>query len=139
MKSLGPCIVSVMIKNIESKYQQSVLGEDLIPCSMDPLTGFYRSGCCDTGPDDQGSHTVCVVLTEEFLTFSRTAGNDLSTPMPEWGFPGLKPGDRWCLCAARWQEALQAGVAPSVLLEATNAASLEYVDLDDLRAHSISI
>ena len=85
------------------------------------------------------SHTVCVVLTEEFLTFSRTAGNDLSTPMPEWGFPGLKPGDRWCLCAARWQEALQAGVAPSVLLEATNAASLEYVDLDDLRAHSISI
>ncbi|MDG2095500.1 MAG: DUF2237 domain-containing protein [Phycisphaerales bacterium] len=128
-----------MIKNIESKYQQSVLGEDLIPCSMDPLTGFYRSGCCDTGPDDQGSHTVCVVLTEEFLTFSRTAGNDLSTPMPEWGFPGLKPGDRWCLCAARWQEALQAGVAPSVLLEATNAASLEYVDLDDLRAHSISI
>ena len=139
MKSLGPCIVSVMIKNIESKYQQSVLGEDLIPCSMDPLTGFYRSGCCDTGPDDQGSHTVCVVLTEDFLTFSRTAGNDLSTPMPEWGFPGLKPGDRWCLCAARWQEALQAGVAPSVLLEATNAASLEYVDLDDLRAHSISI
>ena len=139
MKSLGPCIVSVMIKNIESKYQQSVLGEDLIPCSMDPLTGFYRSGCCDTGPDDQGSHTECVVLTEEFLTFSRTAGNDLSTPMPEWGFPGLKPGDRWCLCAARWQEALQAGVAPSVLLEATNAASLEYVDLDDLRAHSISI
>lgn len=139
MKSLGLCIVSTMIQNIESNYQKSVLGEDLIPCSMDPLTGFYRSGCCDTGPDDQGSHTVCVVLTEEFLTFSRTAGNDLSTPMPEWGFPGLKSGDRWCLCAARWQEALEAGVAPSVLLEATNAASLEHVDLEDLQAHSIPI
>ncbi len=137
MKGFRPCIVMVMIKNIESEYQQSVLGEDLIPCSTDPLTGFYRSGCCDTGPDDQGSHTVCVVLTEEFLTFSRSVGNDLSTPMPQWGFPGLKPGDRWCLCAARWREALLAGVAPAVVLEATNVACLEYVDLEDLQSHSV--
>ena len=137
MKGFRPCIVMIMIKNIESEYQQSVLGEDLIPCSTDPLTGFYRSGCCDTGPDDQGSHTVCVVLTEEFLTFSRSVGNDLSTPMPQWGFPGLKPGDRWCLCAARWREALLAGVAPSVVLEATNVACLEYVDLEDLQSHSV--
>jgi len=131
--------VGVMIKSIENQYQQSVLGTDLIPCSMDPLTGFYRSGCCDTGPDDHGSHTVCVILTESFLTFSRSAGNDLTTPMPEWGFPGLKPGDRWCLCAARWQEAFEAGVAPDVILEATNMAALAHVDLEDLKNHAASI
>ncbi len=127
-----------MIKSIENQYQQSVLGTDLIPCSMEPLTGFYRSGCCDTGPDDHGSHTVCVILTEAFLSFSRSVGNDLSTPRPEWGFPGLKPGDRWCLCAARWQEALEAGVAPAVVLEATNMAALAYVDLEDLKIHAAS-
>ena len=136
MSAHSACIVLTMIKNIENEYQLNVIGTSLIPCSMDPLTGFYRNGCCDTGPDDQGSHTVCVVLTEAFLRFSKAAGNDLSTPVPAWGFPGLKPGDKWCLCASRWQQALQAGVAPNVILEATNAASLEYVELDDLKAHA---
>ena len=113
----------------------NVLGGRLEPCSTQPLTGFTRNGCCDTGPDDVGSHTVCAVVTAEFLAFSRTRGNDLSTPRPEYGFPGLQPGDRWCLCAPRWQEALEANCAPRVVLAATNMAALLHCDLADLSAH----
>ena len=128
-----------MIQNIEDpQAQRSVLGEPLLSCSQAPLTGFYRTGCCETGADDAGSHTVCILATAEFLAFSKSAGNDLSTPIPEYGFPGIKPGDRWCLCAARWLEALEAGCAPQVILEATNQRALEILDLDDLRAHTIS-
>ena len=116
---------------------RNILGGELQPCSMDPLTGFFRDGCCNTGSGDTGVHTVCVVVNEEFLEFSRSRGNDLMTPQPQFGFPGLKPGDRWCLCAARWQEALESGLAPDVVLEATHMASLEWVSLDDLCAHAI--
>jgi uncharacterized protein (DUF2237 family) len=116
--------------------QRNVLGQPLAICGTNPMTGFTRSGCCDTGPEDLGSHTVCARLTAEFLAFTASRGNDLSTPRPEWGFPGLKPGDRWCLCAARWREALQAGVAPPVILEATNEAALEIVPLEELKAHA---
>jgi uncharacterized protein (DUF2237 family) len=113
----------------------NVLGGLLAPCSSNPVTGFYRNGCCDTGPDDAGSHTVCVVMTAGFLSFSRAAGNDLSTPRPEFGFAGLQPGDRWCLCAPRWQEAVEAGKAPKVVLEATHKGALEFCELADLRRH----
>lgn len=115
---------------------RNVLGGLLRPCSTNPLTGFFRNGACDTGPADLGSHTVCAVMTADFLAFSRTAGNDLSTPMPQYGFPGLKPGDRWCLCAPRWQEALEAGHAPDVALESTHEGALRYCRLEDLRAHA---
>jgi uncharacterized protein (DUF2237 family) len=115
----------------------NVLGTELVPCSMDPLTGWYRNGCCDTGPGDLGVHVVCSVMTEEFLAFSRAAGNDLSTPVPQVGFAGLEPGDRWCLCASRWQEAFEAGQAPAVVLEATHLGALEWCRLDDLRAHAV--
>jgi uncharacterized protein (DUF2237 family) len=101
------------------------------------MTGFYRTGCCDTGPDDTGVHTVCVKVTAEFLEFSKSRGNDLSTPAPHYNFPGLRPGDRWCLCAARWKEAFDAGVAPQVVLEATQEATLAIVDLDDLKAYAV--
>jgi len=114
----------------------NVVGGELLPCSTEPRTGFFRDGCCSTGPEDLGSHTVCAVMTEEFLVFSRAAGNDLSTPRPEWGFAGLRPGDRWCVCAGRWQEAVDAGVAPPVVLEATHALALEFSSLDDLRANA---
>jgi uncharacterized protein (DUF2237 family) len=117
----------------------NVLGEPLKPCSEAPMTGFFRDGCCNTGAEDVGLHVVCVVTTAEFLAFSRSRGNDLSTPIPEYGFPGLKPGDRWCLCAARWQEALEAGVAPRVVLAATHAAALQVVSLDDLKRHAIDL
>lgn len=117
---------------------RNVLGGELATCSTDPLTGFYRNGCCDTGGDDAGVHTVCARVTAEFLDFSREQGNDLSTPRPEFGFAGLAPGDRWCLCASRWAEALREGAAPQVVLEATHARTLEWVDLDDLRAHAVS-
>ncbi|TVR55609.1 MAG: DUF2237 domain-containing protein [Gemmatimonadales bacterium] len=110
----------------------NVFGTPLESCGTDPLTGFYRDGCCETGPDDLGVHTVCVVATEEFLRFSREAGNDLSTPRPEFRFPGVRPGDRWCVCAARWREAWQAGKAPPVVLTATHEATLEYVPLSEL-------
>jgi uncharacterized protein len=113
----------------------NVLGGALQPCSLEPVTGFYRDGCCNTGREDLGLHTVCVVLTAEFLAFSKAQGNDLSTPMPQYGFAGLKPGDRWCLCASRWQEVLEGGVAPPVVLEATHARTLEWVDLAQLEAH----
>jgi len=115
---------------------RNVLGGELVPCSLDPLTGFYRNGCCDTGAEDLGVHTVCAVMTAEFLEFSASVGNDLSTPRPELGFAGLQPGDHWCLCASRWTEALEAGVAPPVVMEATHVATLEWADLADLRAHA---
>ena len=115
---------------------RNVFGEKLEPCSTAPMTGFFRNGCCDTGPEDQGSHTVCVVMTEEFLHFSKAQGNDLSTPMPRFGFAGLKPGDRWCLCASRWKEAFDADVAPQVVLEATHAVTLHVVSLADLKQHA---
>lgn len=116
----------------------NVLGDALQPCSLEPMTGFYRTGCCDSGSNDEGVHTVCVVMTEAFLAFSKAVGNDLSTPHPEWGFPGLQPGDRWCLCASRWEEALQHGCAPKVILEATHRRTLEIVELEDLEAHASS-
>ncbi len=118
---------------------RNVLGGVLGTCSELPLTGFYRDGCCNTGPEDRALHVVCVRVTAEFLAFSRTRGNDLVTPMPEFGFPGLKPGDRWCLCAARWQEALEAGVAPLVVLGATNQKALEVVALADLKRHALDL
>ncbi len=111
---------------------RNVLGGPLLPCGIDPVTGFFRNGRCDTAPEDFGSHTVCAVMTADFLAFSRSRGNDLSTPLPQYGFPGLKPGDRWCLCAPRWQEALQAGRAPPVALAATHEGALRYCALDDL-------
>jgi uncharacterized protein (DUF2237 family) len=114
----------------------NVVGGELLPCSGEPLTGFYRDGCCSTGPEDEGSHTVCAVMTEDFLAFSRMAGNDLSTPVPEWGFPGLQPGDRWCVCAARWLEAHHAGHAPPVVLGATHARALEVVPIEALTARA---
>lgn len=115
----------------------NVLGTELEDCSKNPLTGFYRTGCCETGADDVGIHTVCAQVTEEFLAFSRSVGNDLSTPAPHFGFAGLKPGDRWCLCAARWVEALEAGMAPPVILAATHAATLEFAALEDLRRFAV--
>jgi uncharacterized protein (DUF2237 family) len=115
---------------------RNVLGGPLVPCSMDPLTGFFRNGCCETGPEDVGMHTVCAVMTAEFLAFSRSVGNDLSTPRPEFGFPGLKPGDRWCLCAPRWKEALDAGVAPRVVLAATHEEVLAISPLGILKDHA---
>lgn|SRR5690554_2428264 len=117
----------------------NVFGEPLEDCSTDPVTGFFRDGCCNTGPEDLGSHTVCVVMTAEFLEFSRARGNDLSTPRPEFGFPGLRPGDGWCLCAARWQEALEAGSPPRVRLKATHRAALDICDLADLKRHSVDL
>lgn len=111
----------------------NVLGEPLEPCSTSPMTGFFRDGCCNTSSEDRGSHTVCAVVTDEFLDFSRSRGNDLTTPMPGFGFPGLKAGDRWCLCAPRWQEAFSAGRAPRVLLKATHAGALQHCGLADLK------
>ena len=110
----------------------NVLGTPLEPCSRDPLTGYYRDGSCHTGQTDVGTHVVCALMTEEFLAFTRSRGNDLSSPRPEHGFPGLRPGDQWCLCALRWKEALDAGVAPAVVLESTHAKALEYVSLEAL-------
>jgi uncharacterized protein (DUF2237 family) len=115
---------------------KNVLGGPLESCSEDPLTGYTRSGCCEAVQGDFGMHIVCVRMTEEFLEFSQEAGNDLSTPIPEYGFPGLKPGDQWCLCAARWKEALEAGAAPQVVLEATHMSTLEFVSLEELQDHA---
>jgi uncharacterized protein (DUF2237 family) len=115
---------------------RNVLGGPLSPCSMDPVTGFFRNGCCETGPEDVGMHTVCAVMTAEFLAYSRSVGNDLSTPRPEFGFEGLKPGDRWCLCAPRWKEALDAGLAPQVVLEATHEEVLAISPLGVLKDHA---
>lgn len=115
---------------------RNVQGGALAPCSLAPRTGFYRSGRCETGPEDPASHTVCAIVTAEFLAFSKAAGNDLSTPQPKHRFPGLKPGDRWCLCASRWQQAFEAGVAPPVVLDATERAALEHCRLEVLEAHA---
>ncbi|MCW1917079.1 DUF2237 domain-containing protein [Luteolibacter sp. GHJ8] len=116
--------------------RRNVLGGILEPCSTRPMTGFFRDGCCRTGRGDVGVHVVCAQVTDEFLAFSKSRGNDLSTPRPEFDFPGLKPGDRWCLCASRWKDALDAGKAPPVVLESTHEAALEFLDLSDLRAHA---
>jgi uncharacterized protein (DUF2237 family) len=115
----------------------NVLGEPLKPCSFDPMTGFFRDGCCNTGPADRGRHTVCAKMTAEFLAFSKARGNDLSTPRPEYGFPGLRPGDRWCLCAERWKEAWRAGAAPKVALSSTHIGTLRHVSLEALEAHAL--
>jgi uncharacterized protein len=117
----------------------NVLGEHLEVCSLVPMAGFFRDGCCETSRDDVGSHTVCVVMTEEFLEFCRSRGNDLSTPVPDYGFPGLKSGDRWCLCAPRWREALDAGRAPRVVLRATHAGALKDCSLADLKRFSVDL
>jgi len=115
----------------------NVLGTELVPCSYDPLTGFFRDGCCNTREDDSGSHVVCVRVSAAFLAFSQARGNDLSTPRPEHRFRGLRPGDRWCLCALRWKEACNAGAAPPVLLESTHERALDFVSLQQLKAHSL--
>lgn len=117
----------------------NVLGRPLEDCSHKPLTGFFRDGCCRTAREDVGTHVVCAKMTEEFLEFSKAVGNDLSTPRPEYGFPGLRPGDRWCLCALRWKEALEAGIAPPVILEATHARALDFVTLADLKYHELLV
>ena len=121
------------------EHARNVLGEKLQSCSEGPVTGFYRDGCCNVGPDDLGVHSVCVRLTAEFLQFSKARGNDLSTPMPQFGFDGLKPGDQWCLCAARWKEAFDANAAPRVVLRATHEATLEFVSLDELKKFAIDL
>ena len=122
-----------------SEQQRNVFGEPIALCSAKPLTGFYRTGCCETGAEDTGVHTVCIEATADFLAFSKAAGNDLSTPRPEFGFAGLKPGDRWCLCAARWQEALEAGAAPRVVLSATHEATLQIVQITDLKRYALDL
>lgn len=124
---------------LEQDESVNVLGEALEACGRDPLTGFYRDGCCNTGPDDLGRHVVCAVVTRSFLEFSKAAGNDLSTPRPEFGFPGLRDGDSWCLCAGRWQEAFEAGKAPRVRLRATHQAALEICELADLKRHAVDL
>jgi uncharacterized protein len=123
---------------MKKEHGRNVLGGVLQTCGTEPMTGFYRDGCCSTGAEDRGVHTVCTRVTEEFLSFSRSVGNDLSTPNPYSSFPGLKPGDQWCVCAARWKEALEAGVAPPVRLEATHENTLRYVELEDLLRHSLT-
>jgi len=135
--SLAPAALLGFQNAYISPVAQNVLGTELQECSRQPLTGFYRNGCCETGSDDVGVHTVCTRVTAEFLEFSKSAGNDLSTPMPAYGFNGLQPGDCWCLCASRWVEALEAGVAPPVVLEATHAATLEFAALGDLRRFAV--
>jgi uncharacterized protein (DUF2237 family) len=118
---------------------KNVLGEVLQPCSVSPRTGFFRDGCCNTNADDVGMHVVCTQVTSAFLAFSRKQGNDLSTPVPEHGFPGLKPGDRWCVCVARWREAFDAGVAPPVVMSATHEETLAVVPLDVLKRHAVDM
>lgn len=144
--SAGTCTVNMIdyLPKLEGTNMQieesiNVLGEKLEICGTDPETGFYRDGCCNTGPDDHGSHTVCVVMTDEFLDFSKARGNDLSTPVPAFGFPGLKAGDGWCLCAPRWHEAFEAGTAPRVRLRATHQGALQHCALGDLKAHGIDL
>ncbi len=117
---------------------RNVLGGELVPCSLDPVTGFYRNGCCETGPHDTGLHTVCAVMSEAFLAYSKSMGNDLTTPQLAYGFPGLKPGDRWCLCAPRWKEALDAGMAPQLVLESTHEETLAICPLGVLKDFAVS-
>ena len=123
----------------EGGLQRNVLGGPLGVCSEAPVTGFFRTGCCDTSPEDVGRHTVCIVATEAFLAFSKARGNDLSTPMPEYDFPGVQPGQRWCLCAARWVEALQAGMAPQGVLNAPNEATLDLISLEALKRYAVDL
>ncbi|RCW39562.1 hypothetical protein DFQ14_11647 [Halopolyspora algeriensis] len=118
---------------------RNVLGGELETCGTDPLTGFYRNGCCNTGPEDLGNHTVCAVVSTEFLAHQASVGNDLTTPRPEFGFAGLQPGDRWCVCASRWQEAYDAGVAPPVVLASTHERAVEVVPLATLREHAVDV
>jgi len=132
-----PLVIQSADASPTEKTDRNVLGGPLVECSRDPLTGFFRDGCCRTGPDDVGTHTVCAMMTAEFLEFSRSRGNDLLTPHPEWNFPGLKPGDRWCLCASRWLEADEAGCAPGVVLAATHERTLDVVPIERLRARAI--
>lgn len=122
---------------MEESSQLNVLGEPLQPCSVDPLTGFYRDGHCNVGPEDAGCHAVCAQVDERFLEYSKAAGNDLSTPMPAYGFPGLKPGDRWCVCASRWKQALDAGAAPPIFLASTHEAALKYAPKSVLEEYGI--
>jgi hypothetical protein len=119
--------------------ERNVLGDELQECGTDPLTGFYRNGCCSTGPEDAGSHTVCAVVTREFLDHQRSVGNDLVTPIPAYGFPGLNPGDRWCVVALRWLQAFEAGVAAPVVLSSTHERALELVPLALLQAHAVDV
>ena len=119
--------------------EKNVFGEELKGCSVSPMTGFYRDGCCRTGPQDLGMHVVCTEVTREFLEFSKLRGNDLTTPNPAYDFPGLKPGDRWCLCALRWQEALDSGFAPPVILASTHESVLDVISLEDLKKHAIDL
>ena len=119
--------------------ERNVLGGALEPCGTDPLTGFYRDGCCNTGQEDLGNHTVCAVATSEFLGQQAEIGNELRSAMPQYGFPGVSPGDRWCVCAARWRQAYEAGVAPPVVLAATHVRALEEIDLDALREHAVDV
>jgi uncharacterized protein (DUF2237 family) len=126
-----------MSETSSKRAQKNVLGQPLVPCSMQPLTGFTRSGCCETGPEDRGAHVVCAVVSDAFLAFSAKRGNDLSTPRPEHGFAGLRAGDRWCLCAARWKEALDAGAAPKIVLASTHEAALQHVRREDLLEYAI--
>jgi hypothetical protein len=122
---------------MSSMQQLNVLGTELQPCSFDPMTGYYRTGCCEHHGDDPGMHVVCCRVTEDFLAFSASCGNDLSTPMPQYGFPGLRPGDQWCVCASRWVEAFEGGAACPVVLESTHLSALEYVDLETLRRFAV--
>lgn len=125
--------------NEEKEPDLNVFGEPLMPCGLDPITGFYRDGCCSTGPQDLGSHTVCTEVTQAFLAFSKAQGNDLVTPIPQYQFPGLKPGDRWCLCADRWNEAFVAGAAPNVVLASTHLRALRTIDLNDLKSRALDL
>lgn len=119
--------------------ERNVLGGELEECGTDPVTGFYRDGCCSSGPEDMGSHTVCAVVTREFLNHQQSVGNDLVSPVPAYGFPGLRPGDRWCVVALRWLQALEAGVAAPVVLSSTNERALELIPLEVLRAHAVDV
>lgn len=131
--------MSVEPKDFGRRPSRNVFGDPLQACSLSPMTGFFRNGCCDTSPEDVGSHTVCIVATAEFLQFSKAMGNDLSTPMPDFGFEGLKPGDRWCLCAPRWKEAFDANQAPHVVLRATHQGALEFCSLAELKSRAIDL
>lgn len=126
-----------MTPHLNGTQTKNVLGSALQTCCTDPMTGFYRNGRCETGPEDVGTHVVCAEMTEEFLAFTLSKGNDLSSPRPEYQFPGLTPGDKWCLCALRWKEAFAAGVAPPVILEKTHEKALEFISISDLKAHEL--
>lgn len=136
---LSPCGHWYGPEVIERAPERNVLGETLVPCGTDPLTGFYRDGCCSTGPEDQGSHTICAVVSAEFLDHQRSIGNDLSTPMPEYRFPGLSPGDRWCVTARNWLRAYHDGVAAPVVLACTHERALDIVPLSSLREHAVDV